>query len=97
MILEGIFLATMTALAPHPICFSVDGRPSVDRMEIEGHYYEAKWDGHKMFLNEYFPPKKPPEEIFWERFFYGMGCLLPFMASAFLMIWLIIKISLFFF
>lgn len=45
-------------LAPHPISFSVDGRPSETSMVIDGVEYVVVWDGKKLHA----PKEKPALE-----------------------------------
>lgn len=40
-------------LAPHPVYFSVDGRPASTSFEIKGKKYRIDWDGHKLSMTEY--------------------------------------------
>lgn len=40
-------------LAPHPVYFSVDGRPSSTAFEMKGKKYRVDWDGHNMRMTEY--------------------------------------------
>lgn len=39
-------------LAPHPITFSVDGRPAETDMMIDGIKYRMIWDGKSLILKE---------------------------------------------
>ena len=40
-------------LAPHPVYFSVDGRPASTSFELHGKKYRVDWDGHKISMTEY--------------------------------------------
>jgi hypothetical protein len=54
-------------LAPHPIYFSVDGRPSTKKVEVDGKVYDVTWDGSKLDIKE--EEQRPGVD------FMGHGCL----------------------
>ena len=39
-------------LAPHPVYFSVDGRPASTSFELHGKKYRVDWDGHKISMTK---------------------------------------------
>jgi len=40
-------------LAPHPVYFSVDGRPASTSFEFNSKKYRVDWDGHSLKMTEY--------------------------------------------
>lgn len=44
-------------LAPHPVYFTGDGRPTVERIILDGKYYDVGWDGASLTLEH---GKRPP-------------------------------------
>lgn len=45
--------ASRSALAPHPITFSIDGGPASTAFKLDGKKYRVDWDGHQLRMTEY--------------------------------------------
>jgi hypothetical protein len=57
------------ALAPHPLYFTIDGRPSEITVNVDGKDYVVKWDGKALYLMNAGPsgngdgPKTPTNRL----------------------------------
>jgi hypothetical protein len=79
-------------LAPHPLYFTVDGRPTVLNVDVDKQHFKVGWDGRYLSIYqtskghdgadleaawiERPPPEQPEEPINPNTFLSGCGCYL---------------------
>jgi hypothetical protein len=98
MIFLSLIISTLTVmdcLAPHPLYFTIDGKPTTINVNVEKGQYDVKWDGQYLSIYQtnrghdgadHIPAwiQKPPEEppVNPNTFLSGCGCYTLFFGAA---------------